>query len=202
MPSGPARYQSYPSHLQRTSVPPEAYTPSMDSNAAKEQSRDGGKNRGGLPKHMQEQHMGKSEPKLSSPVPGGLYPGTYPPPSSRSQHLLPPQSETPPSRGESGTPSREKTQNKPMSIQDPEHRALGKTSMINFINIIVIPHEGLLPSVPLIWRCLDLRVNGHPGPHLSPSVVAIYITRLDPDVLGINVLEDVFVPAFMVLGVL
>lgn len=126
MPSGPARYQSYPSHLQRTSVPPEAYTPSMDSNAAKEQSREGGKNRGGLPKHMQEQHMSKSESKLSSPVPGGLYPGTYPPPSSRSQHLLPPQSETPPSRGESGTPSREKTQNKPMTIQEHELRVLGK----------------------------------------------------------------------------
>lgn len=132
MPSGPARYQSYPSHLQRTSVPPEAYTPSMDSNAGKEQSREGGKNRGGLPKHLQEQHMSKSEPKLSSPVPGGLYPGTYPPPSSRSQHLLPPQSETPPSRGESGTPSREKTQSKPMTIQEHELRVLGKITSLTF----------------------------------------------------------------------
>lgn len=127
MPSGPARYQSYPGHLQRTSVPPEAYTPAMDPNAAKEQSRDGGKSRGGLPKHMQEQHMSKSEPKLSSPVPGGLYPGSYPPPSGRSQHLLPAQSETPPARGESGTPSREKSQSKAMPIQEQELRVLGKT---------------------------------------------------------------------------
>lgn len=133
MPSGSARYQSYPSHLPRTSVPPEAYTAAMDSNAAKEQSRDGVKSRGGLPKHMQDQHMSKSEPKLSSPIPGGLYPGSYPPSSGRSQHLLPPQSETPPARGESGTSSREKSQNKPMSIQE---QALGKMTITALTTII------------------------------------------------------------------
>uniref|UniRef100_A0A8C4NZR8 Nuclear receptor corepressor 2 n=1 Tax=Dicentrarchus labrax TaxID=13489 RepID=A0A8C4NZR8_DICLA len=59
---------------------------------------------------------------------------------SRPQHLLPPQSDNPPGRGESGTPSREKTQNKPMSIQEQELRALGKTTMTaaNFINAIIM----------------------------------------------------------------
>lgn len=123
-------------------MPPEAYPAAMDSNAAKEQSRDGGKNRGGLPKHVQDQHgpSSKSDPKLSSPSPGGIYPGSYPSASGRSQHLLPPQSENPPGRGESSTPSREKTQNKPMSIQEQELRALGKTTMTaaNFINAIIM----------------------------------------------------------------
>lgn len=142
MSSGPARYQGYPGHLQRTGVPPEAYPPAMDSNVAKEQSRDGGKNRGGLPKHVQDQHgpSSKSDPKLSSASPGGMYPGSYPSASGRPQHLLPPQSDNPPGRGESGTPSREKTQNKPMSIQEQELRALGKTTMTaaNFINAIIM----------------------------------------------------------------
>lgn len=142
MPSGPARYQGYPGHLQRTGMPPEAYPPAMDSSAAKEQSRDGGKNRGGLPKHVQDQHgpLSKSDPKLSSPSQGGIYAGSYPSASGRSQHLLPPQSENPPGRGESSTPSREKTQNKQMSIQEQELRALGKTTMTaaNFINAIIM----------------------------------------------------------------
>lgn len=143
MSSGPAgRYQGYPGHLQRTGVPPEAYPPAMDSSVAKEQSRDGGKNRGGLPKHVQDQHgpSSKSDPKLSSPSPGGMYPGSYPSASGRSQHLLPLQSDNPPGRGESGTPSREKTQNKQMSIQEQELRALGKTTMTaaNFINAIIM----------------------------------------------------------------
>uniref|UniRef100_A0A673A1N6 Nuclear receptor corepressor 2 n=1 Tax=Sphaeramia orbicularis TaxID=375764 RepID=A0A673A1N6_9TELE len=120
---------SYPGHL-RTGI------------IAKEQSRDGSKNRGGLPKHVQDQHgpSSKSDPKLSNLSPGGLYPGSYPSGSSRPQHLLPPQSDNPPGRGESGTPSREKTQNKPMSIQEQELRALGKTTMTaaNFINAIII----------------------------------------------------------------
>lgn len=140
MPSGPTRYQGYPGHLQRTGVPPEAYPSVMDSGVAKEQSRDGGKNRSGLPKHMQDQHGGKSDPKLSSASPGGIYPGSYPSATSRPQHLLPPQSDNPPGRGESGTPSREKTQNKPMSIQEQELRVLGKTTMTaaNFINAIIM----------------------------------------------------------------
>lgn len=142
MPSGPTRYQGYPGHLQRTGVPPEAYAPVVDSSAAKEQSRDVGKNRGGLPKHVQEQHgpSSKSDPKLSSPSPGGIYPSSYPSAAGRSQHLLPPQLENPPGRGESGTPSREKTQNKVMSIQEQELRALGKTTMTaaNFINAIIM----------------------------------------------------------------
>lgn len=138
MSSGSARYQGYPGHLQRTGVPPEAYQPAMDSGVAKE--RDGGKNRSGLPKHMQDQHgpSSKSDPKLSSP--GGMYPGSYSSPSGRPQHLLPHQSDNPPGRGESGTPSREKTQNKAMSIQEQELRALGKTTMTaaNFINAVIM----------------------------------------------------------------
>lgn len=140
MPSGPARYQGYPG--PRTGVPPEAYPPVIDSSVAKDQSRDGGKNRGGLPKHMQDQHgpPSKSDPKLSSPSPGGIFPGSYPSASGRPPHLLPPQSDNPPGRGESGTPSREKTQNKAMSIQEQELRALGKTTMTaaNFINAIIM----------------------------------------------------------------
>lgn len=142
MPSGPARYQGYPGHLQRTGMPPEAYPAAMDSSVAKEQMRDGGKNRGGLPKHVQDQHgpSSKSDPKLSSPSPGGIYAGSYSSSSGRPQHLLPPQSENPPSRGESSTPSREKTLNKPMSIQEQELRAIGKTTMTaaNFINAIIM----------------------------------------------------------------
>uniref|UniRef100_A0A669CAY2 Nuclear receptor corepressor 2 n=1 Tax=Oreochromis niloticus TaxID=8128 RepID=A0A669CAY2_ORENI len=126
MPSGSSHYQGYPSHIQRTGVLSEAYPTAMDLNAPKEQSRDAGKNRGGLPKHFQDQHgpSSKSDPKLSSPSPGGIYPGSYTSASGRPQHLLPPQSDNPPGRGESGTPSREKTQNKPMSIQEQELRSL------------------------------------------------------------------------------
>ncbi|CAB1321843.1 unnamed protein product, partial [Coregonus sp. 'balchen'] len=143
---GSNRYSGY-GHLQRTGVPPEGYPPSMDS---KEMSRDGGKSRGGLPKHTQDQHgpsisSSKSDPKLASPNQGG-YPGPYPQASAASHHsgrpphLLPPQSDNPAGRGESGTPSREKTQNKPMSVQEQELRALGKTTMTaaNFINAIIM----------------------------------------------------------------
>lgn len=119
-------------------MPPEAYPAAIDSSVAKEPSRDVGKNRGGLPKHVQEQHgsLGKSDSKLSGSSPGGIYPVSYPSASGRSQHLLPPQSENAPGRGESGTPSREKTQIKPMSIQEQELRALGKTTVTaaNFTN--------------------------------------------------------------------
>uniref|UniRef100_A0A8C8K0Z6 Nuclear receptor corepressor 2 n=1 Tax=Oncorhynchus tshawytscha TaxID=74940 RepID=A0A8C8K0Z6_ONCTS len=74
------------------------------------------------------------------------YPSPYPQGSSASHHsgrpphLLPPQSDNAAGRGESGTPSREKTQNKPMSIQEQELRSLGKTTMTaaNFINAIIM----------------------------------------------------------------
>lgn len=142
MSSGPAHYQRYPGHLQRTGVPPETYPTAMDSNVGKEQGREGGKNRGGPPKHAQDQHgpSGKSESRLSCPSPGGMYPGSYPSAPGRPQLLLPPQSDNPPGRGESGTPSREKTQNKAMSSQEQELRALGKTTMTaaNFINAIIM----------------------------------------------------------------
>lgn len=142
MPSGPTRYPGYPVHLQRTGVPPEAYPPAMDSNVVKEQSRDSSKSRGGLPKHVQDQHgpASKSDPKMQNPSPGAIYPGSYPSAPNRSQHLLPPQLDNPPGRGESGTPSREKTQNKQMSIQEQELRALGKTTMTaaNFVNAIIM----------------------------------------------------------------
>lgn len=119
-------------------MPPEAYAPAMDSSIAKEQSRDGGKNRG-LPKHVQDQlgPPGKSDPKLSSPSQAGIYPGSYASASGRPQHLL---QEPPPGRGESSTPSRENTQIKQMSIQEQQLRALGKTTMTaaNFINAIIM----------------------------------------------------------------
>uniref|UniRef100_A0A8C7MKM3 Nuclear receptor corepressor 2 n=1 Tax=Oncorhynchus kisutch TaxID=8019 RepID=A0A8C7MKM3_ONCKI len=124
-----------------------AYQQSMDS---KEMGRDGGKSRGGLPKHTQDQHgpsisSSKSDPQLASPNQGG-YPSPYPQGSSASHHsgrpphLLPPQSDNAAGRGESGTPSREKTQNKPMSVQEQELRSLGKTTMTaaNFINAIIM----------------------------------------------------------------
>lgn len=137
IPSGASRYQGYHSHLQRTGLPPEAYASVLDSSIGKEQSRDG-KNRG-LPKQVQDQHgpASKSDPKLSNPSQGGLYPGPYSLISGRPPHL---QLDNPPGRGESGTPSREKTQNKPMSIQEQELRALGKTTMTaaNFINAIIM----------------------------------------------------------------
>lgn len=144
---GSNRYPGY-SHLQRTGMPTEGYPPSMDP---KEMGRDGGKSRGGLPKHTQDQHgpsisSSKSDPKLASPNQGG-YPSPYPQGSSASHHsgrppphLLPPQSDNAAGRGESGTPSREKTQNKPMSVQEQELRSLGKTTMTaaNFINAIIM----------------------------------------------------------------
>uniref|UniRef100_A0A8C7C9W5 Nuclear receptor corepressor 2 n=1 Tax=Oncorhynchus kisutch TaxID=8019 RepID=A0A8C7C9W5_ONCKI len=144
---GSNRYPGY-SHLQRTGMPTEGYPPSMDP---KEMGRDGGKSRGGLPKHTQDQHgpsisSSKSDPKQASPNQGG-YPVPYPQGSAASYHsgrppphLLPPQSDSHVGRGESGTPSREKTQNKPMSVQEQELRSLGKTTMTaaNFINAIIM----------------------------------------------------------------
>ncbi|KAM9744671.1 nuclear receptor corepressor 2 isoform 3-T4 [Menidia menidia] len=142
MPSGSSRYQAYSGHLQRTGVPPDAYPPATDSSIVKEQGRDGGKPRGGLPKHVQDQHgtSGKSDPKMSSSSPGGAYPGAYAPGSGRSQHLLPLQSDISSGRGESSTPSREKTQNKPMSVQEQELRSLGKTTMTaaSFVNAVIM----------------------------------------------------------------
>lgn len=78
---------------------------------------------------MQEQHgpSSKSEPKMSSTSPGLIYPGSYNPASGRPQHLLSHQSENPSGRGESGTPGRDKTQNKAIAIQEQELRSLGKT---------------------------------------------------------------------------
>uniref|UniRef100_A0A4W5PAU9 Nuclear receptor corepressor 2 n=1 Tax=Hucho hucho TaxID=62062 RepID=A0A4W5PAU9_9TELE len=144
---GSNRYPGY-GHLQRTGMPTEGYPPSMDP---KEMGRDGGKSRGGLPKHTQDQHgpsisSSKSDHKLASPNQGG-YPVHYPQGSAASHHsgrppphLLPPQSDNHVGRGESGTPSREKTQNKPMSVQEQELRSLGKTTMTaaNFINAIIM----------------------------------------------------------------
>lgn len=111
----------------------------MDSNVAKEpQGRDGGKARGGLPKHMQGHHgsSSKSDPKLPSPSPGEIYHTSYSPAPGRSQHLLPPQLDNPSGRDESSTSSKEKTQNKQMSMQDLDDGSFGKTTMTatKFIN--------------------------------------------------------------------
>ncbi|CAL1616291.1 unnamed protein product [Knipowitschia caucasica] len=120
MPPGSGRYQNYPGHI-RAGLPPEAFPLGMDS--AKEQSRDGSKNRG-IPKHS-EQHglSNKSDPKLLSHNPSGMY---YPSSSASGRLPMPPQSDNPPGRGESGTSSREKTQNKATSIQEQDLRALGQ----------------------------------------------------------------------------
>uniref|UniRef100_A0A3Q2YCC0 Nuclear receptor corepressor 2 n=1 Tax=Hippocampus comes TaxID=109280 RepID=A0A3Q2YCC0_HIPCM len=143
IPSGASRYQGYHSHLQRTGLPPEAYAPALDSSIGKEQSRDG-KNRG-LPKQVQDQHgpASKSDPKLSNPSQGGLYPGPYSSISGRPPHL---QLDNPPGRGESGTPSREKTQNKPMSIQEQELRALAPQKMESHVLYRPPSEERLSPG--------------------------------------------------------
>uniref|UniRef100_A0A668AF65 Nuclear receptor corepressor 2 n=1 Tax=Myripristis murdjan TaxID=586833 RepID=A0A668AF65_9TELE len=150
------------------------YPPGIDSSGAKELSRDGGKSRGGLPKHAQDQHgpSSKSDPKLSSPSPGGIYPGSYSLAPGRPPHLLPPQSDNPPGRGESGTPSREKTQNKPVSVQEQELRALGKTTMTaaNFINAIImrqISCETGMPETGSLVASSNWRTSGT-RPPLSP----------------------------------
>ncbi|KPP71959.1 nuclear receptor corepressor 2-like, partial [Scleropages formosus] len=174
LPSGASRYQPYSPHLQRTGVPPEAYLPSLDPAGPKELSRaaDGAKARS-LSKHSQEQHgpalassgssHSKSEPKLVSPSPGGMYSGTYSPAATHMGHLpgrphallpphqLPPQAENAAGRGSGGdTPSREKTQNKPVSIQEQELRALGKTTMTaaNFINAIIMRQISCDSGIP------------------------------------------------------
>uniref|UniRef100_A0A672JLZ3 Nuclear receptor corepressor 2 n=1 Tax=Salarias fasciatus TaxID=181472 RepID=A0A672JLZ3_SALFA len=191
MTPGSSRYQGYPGHLLRTGVAPEGYPPAMDSSVAKEQSRDGGKSRGSLPKHVQEQHgsSSKSEQKLSSPSPGGPYTGSYPSATSRPPHLLPPQSENPPGRGESGTPSREKTQNKPMSIQEQELRALGKTTMTaaNFINAIIMHQISCETGMPETGSLVGssatdgktLWIPGSPSsPRPSPVIAAVPPCRM------------------------
>ena len=181
MPSGSSRYPGYPSHLQRTGQPPEAYPSGGDP--TKELGRDGCKSRGGLPKHMQEQMgpSGKADPKLSGSSPGVVYPGSYPPGSGRPpQHLIPPQSDPPGARGESGTSSREKTQNKAVSIQEQELRALGKTTMTaaNFINAIImrqISCETGMPGTSSASEGKTLWIPGSahlPDPPPRPSVAS------------------------------
>uniref|UniRef100_A0A668A5X9 Nuclear receptor corepressor 2 n=1 Tax=Myripristis murdjan TaxID=586833 RepID=A0A668A5X9_9TELE len=139
---------------------------------AKELSRDGGKSRGGLPKHAQDQHgpSSKSDPKLSSPSPGGIYPGSYSLAPGRPPHLLPPQSDNPPGRGESGTPSREKTQNKPVSVQEQELRALGKTTMTaaNFINAIIMRQISCETGMPETGSLVASSATDGKTPPLSP----------------------------------
>lgn len=131
MASGSSRYQGYP-----------GYPPAMDSNVAKEpQGRDGGKARGGLPKHMQGQHgpSSKSDPKLPGPSPGEMY------------HISPVRLErpdNPPVRDD----NREKTQNKPRPVQDPDDVSFGKTTMSadKFINALIkqqISYEKGIPEM-------------------------------------------------------
>lgn len=148
MPSA-SRYQGFHAPFQKSGVPPDAYQSAMDSNVVKEQNRDGGKSRGSLPKHLQEQHgtSSKSDPKLCSPSPGGLFPGSYPPPAGR---LLPSQSDNPSGREDGGTQSREKTQNKPMSVQEQDIRTLGKTATAaaGFVDEIVLLQVSCLMGMP------------------------------------------------------
>uniref|UniRef100_A0A8C2I2S9 Nuclear receptor corepressor 2 n=1 Tax=Cyprinus carpio TaxID=7962 RepID=A0A8C2I2S9_CYPCA len=154
-PPGSARYQGFSGHL-RSGLANEGYLSGTDSNA-KDLSRDGIKShgRGGLSKHQDLQSSSKPDPKLSSPGAGGSYPSPYSQassahlglPTSRGHPLLVSESNSGsssiPSRGGDGissASSREKTQNKVMSIQEHELRALGKTTMTaaNFINAIIM----------------------------------------------------------------
>uniref|UniRef100_A0A8B9H546 Nuclear receptor corepressor 2 n=1 Tax=Astyanax mexicanus TaxID=7994 RepID=A0A8B9H546_ASTMX len=87
----------------------------------------------------------KSEPKLASPGTPGVYPYIPGAHIGRGLPLLAPENSVGPSSGGGGgsssnAPSREKTQNKAMSIQEHELRALGKTTMTaaNFINAIIM----------------------------------------------------------------
>ncbi|KTF82950.1 hypothetical protein cypCar_00017388, partial [Cyprinus carpio] len=154
-PPGSARYQGFSGHL-RSGLANEGYPSGTDSNA-KDLSRDGIKShgRGGLSKHQDLQSSSKPDPKLASPGAGGSYPSPYSQassvhlglPTSRGHPLLVSESNSAsssiPSRGGDGissASSREKTQNKVMSIQEHELRALGKTTMTaaNFINAIIM----------------------------------------------------------------
>uniref|UniRef100_A0A9J8ADF4 Nuclear receptor corepressor 2 n=1 Tax=Cyprinus carpio carpio TaxID=630221 RepID=A0A9J8ADF4_CYPCA len=154
-PPGSARYQGFSGHL-RSGLANDGYPSGTDSNA-KDSNRDGGKShgRGGLPKHQDLSSSSKSDPKLASPGAGGSYPSPYSQapgahlglPTSRGHPLLASEnnsgSSSIPSRGGDGissASSREKTQNKVMSIQEHELRALGKTTMTaaNFINAIIM----------------------------------------------------------------
>uniref|UniRef100_A0A8C1NUP9 Nuclear receptor corepressor 2 n=1 Tax=Cyprinus carpio TaxID=7962 RepID=A0A8C1NUP9_CYPCA len=154
-PPGSARYQGFSGHL-RSGLANEGYLSGTDSNA-KDLSRDGIKShgRGGLSKHQDLQSSSKPDPKLASPGAGGSYPSPYSQassahlglPTSRGHPLLVSESNSGsssiPSRGGDGissASSREKTQNKVMSIQEHELRALGKTTMTaaNFINAIIM----------------------------------------------------------------
>uniref|UniRef100_A0A673K8U7 Nuclear receptor corepressor 2-like n=1 Tax=Sinocyclocheilus rhinocerous TaxID=307959 RepID=A0A673K8U7_9TELE len=123
-PPGSARYQGFSGHL-RSGLANEGYPSGTDSNA-KDSNRDGGKShgRGGLPKHQDlSSSSNRGHPLLASENNSG--------------------SGSIPSRGGDGissASSREKTQNKVMSIQEHELRALGKTTMTaaNFINAIIM----------------------------------------------------------------
>lgn len=122
MPSVSSRYQVYP-----------GYPPAMDPNVAKEhQGRDGGKARGGLPKHMQGQHgpSSKSDPKLPSPGPGEIYQIS----PVRLEKL-----DNPSGRDDTSSSNREKTQNKQRPVQDPDDGPFGKTSISadKFINALI-----------------------------------------------------------------
>ncbi|TRY98024.1 hypothetical protein DNTS_008744 [Danionella cerebrum] len=147
-PPGSARYQGVTGHLQRTGLASEAYPSGSDP-----KEREGGKShgRGGLPKH---QDHSKSDPKLASPGAGGNYPSPYSQGpgshlSSRGHPLLATESNIS-NPSHSSVSSRDKTQNKVMSIQEHELRALGKTTMTaaNFINAIIMRQISCDAAIP------------------------------------------------------
>lgn len=204
-PPGSARYQSF-GLLQR---PGDGYPSSSDPSA--KDSRDRGKShgRGGLPKHQDISSSSKSDPKLASPGAGGAYSSPYSQapgahhgmPLSRHPLLENSAGSSIPSRGGDGVSSassREKTQNKVMSIQEHELRALGKTTMTaaNFINAIIMhqiscdaamPETGALATNgacdgKTLWDLWAVNATFPPPP--SPSFsLPIHPTSFHPSTL-------------------
>lgn len=222
-PPGSARYQGFSGHL-RSGLANEGYPSGTDSNS-KDSNRDGGKShgRGGLPKH-QDLSSSKSDPKLASPGAGGSYPSPYSQapgahlglPTSRGHPLLASESNSSiPSRGGDGissASSREKTQNKVMSIQEHELRALGKTTMTaaNFINAIIMhqiscdaamPETGALATNgtcdgKTLWDlwAVNATFPPLPSPPCPSCFLPIHPTPFHPSTLSLPLLHPCPIP--------
>ncbi|XP_041083927.1 nuclear receptor corepressor 2-like isoform X2 [Polyodon spathula] len=152
------RYTGYNPQLQRPITSAETYQPGMDpANVPKGdlgRGQEGGKaerhhNKASSntmkPKHAQEHTASpaKTEPRTLIATLGAGYNSQYQPQQGRNHQILPHQHpHTLPSSDQAANehPSRENTQNKAVSVQEQELRALGKTTMTaaNFINAIIM----------------------------------------------------------------